>query len=256
MKKEDGVRFDNLNVIITDICNKGCPMCVNAGFVNKQKRFMTKDIFKRGVKWATEHEKYGIKLNGGEPTLHPLINDFAIFAKEQGLGTYLFTNYSRPEIIKEMDKCGSLDRIIISNYDQPNLPRQDDFKTKLSLSTLLWNGRFENRAEFEKFIDEKRNQFDKVFFETLRPATQWARDNQFVDWLEEIFAEANKYDISFRPSVDGSNKKRKIDYRGCEIKFNTESRATYQRHNLTMDGEIHAGFDWQYANTVEPLEMV
>ncbi|MDR2572050.1 MAG: radical SAM protein [Oscillospiraceae bacterium] len=254
MKKENGVRLDNLNIIVTDICDRACKMCVNQGFVNTQKRFMNEEVFKRGIIWAKNNGKYGIKLNGGEPTMHPSINEFASFAKAYGLGVYLFSNYSRLEIIRRMGESGSLDRIIISNYDQSGLPTQKEFKTKFSLSTLLWNGRFRTKNDFDRFIEDKRSQFDKIFFETLRPVTQWAQDNLIIDWLEEIITETSHENIDL---LDANNsQKLKIEYRGCEIKINTKERASYQRHNLNLDGEIHSGFEWQHDRTVKPIEIV
>jgi organic radical activating enzyme len=233
------IKLDNLTVMVTDICDRGCPGCVNQGFVNKQKRFMTDEVFTNGLKWAAAYNKTGIIFNGGEPTLHPHIVEFAGQVKKSKLSTFIFTNYSRPDVVKKLDESGKMDRITISNYDQPNMPNQKDFKTPLTLGTIIWNGRFKTKEDFDRFIDLHQGRFDKLFFQTLRPANQWAKDNQTVDWLEELFVKTNEENIFLH------NKKQAIEYRGCEIKFNGKETSSFIRHNMNLDGEIHDNYDWQ-----------
>ncbi|MDR2572052.1 MAG: radical SAM protein [Oscillospiraceae bacterium] len=238
--KSNDVKLNNLTVLITDICNRNCAGCVNQGFVNTHKRFMTNEVFNQGLEWAKKHKKTGIIFNGGEPTLHPNLIDFIILAKKFNFCTYLFTNYSQPDVVKKIDASKALDRITISNYDQLDLPTQKHFQTKLTLCTIIWSGRFNTKADFDRFIDENKDNYDSLFFQTLRPSTQWAKNNQFVDWLEELF------DVTSDENMFLHNKKRAIIYRGCKIKFNNKETSSIQRHNMNLDGEIHDNYNWQY----------
>ena len=228
------VKLNNLCMLVTDKCNFKCPWCVNEGFVNKRKVFMTKEVFLKGLEWAKNNGKKGIVLNGGEPTLHPDLQEFALLAKNYGLGVYLFTNYSFPDVVKKLDLSGALDKITISYYNQKELPKQKDFKTNIWLSTLVWRNRFKSLDDFDRYIDSKRNLGLTLFFQTLKDGTEWARENKTVDFLEKIFDKTDDKGLY--------NKKEAILYKNCIIKFNNKEAIDYPRHNMTMYGEIRNNF--------------
>ena len=240
LNKRPDVKLQNLCVLITYACNKRCPFCVNRHFVNKHKRFMTKEVFIQGLLWAKSKGIKGIVLNGGEPCLAPKILEFATLAKEMGFRVSLFTNYSRGDIVdtvKKLDSYGVIDKITVSYYGQKNLPRQDDFKTELWLSTIVHKEHFKTRDDFDRYIDAKKGLGATLFFQTVKPnGTEWAEEHKTVDFLEDIFAKTKPEDHFLW------NKKRAIMYRDCIIKFNNKNAINYLRYCMTLEGEIRTNF--------------
>ena len=70
-----------------------------------------------------------------------------------GFFTVITTNYTKPKVIKSLD--GICDTINISLYPENEniIPNQNDFKYNLYLKVLLYKGRFQNKEEFDSFID-------------------------------------------------------------------------------------------------------
>ena len=245
LNKRPDVKLENLCVLITYACNKRCKFCVNRQFVNKYERFMTKEVFIQGLLWAKAKGIKGIVLNGGEPTLHPNILEFATLAKEMGFRVSLFTNYSREDIVdtvKKLDSFGVIDKVTVSYYEQKKLPNQGDFKAELWLSTIVHKERFKTRSDFNKFIDSKKKLLGagQLFFQTVKPnGTKWAEENKTVDFLEDIYEETKNENHYLW------NKKRALMYRGCIIKYNNKNAIDYPRYCMTLEGEIHSNFDWK-----------
>jgi organic radical activating enzyme len=232
----ENVKHNNLCVLVTYECDRKCDFCVNAGFVNKRKGFMTKQIFTKGLQWAKDNGKEGIVLNGGEPTLHPNLLEFAMLAKDYGLTVTLFTNYSFPNVVKELDSSGGLDNLVISFYDQKNLPLKSNFRANYFLSTLIWNNRFKSKNELDNYIDSMLDLGAIMFFQNLKTKTTWAKENNSVDFIEELYAESSvKERILW-------NQKRAFLYRGCIIKFNDVELFWKPRDNMSIDGEIRDDF--------------
>ena len=211
---------------------------------------MSPEIFNKAVKWVKEKGMGEIYLHGGEASLHPLIKDFALQAKDEGIKTYMFTNYLIPESINDLD--GVVDNIMISYYNQKDLPKQKDFESQLMLTTLVFKERFATMADLDRFIDEKSQLEMKMRFVTLNPATEWAAKNETVDYLEELFDNTNDEDILlWRGKVA-------IYYRDCLMKFNNKQIFKRNRWNMAIDGEIRNDFQnnhfYQEKKSEMPLE--
>ncbi|MDR1360945.1 MAG: radical SAM protein [Rickettsiales bacterium] len=219
----------NLAVLLTYQCNANCSICFERD-VNKFQGFMTADNFAKALGYGKEYGLEKIYLHGGEPTLHPALKDFALQARAEGFKTIMFTNYLRPDIFYSLD--GLVDEMIISNYNQKNLPNQKDFESKLVLSTVVSKNRFANLAELDKYIYKKEKLGMQLRFITMKPSTKWAANNAAVDYLEEMFDRTADSDIyTFRG-------KAALFYRDCIIKFNNKRILQFHSWNVTPDGEF------------------
>jgi radical SAM protein with 4Fe4S-binding SPASM domain len=78
-------------IVLTENCNASCSHCFNAEVRNKNE--MDADIF---IKFMRENSKYLIwshlKIMGGEPTLHPRIDDIVEEALKHYASVNIFTN--------------------------------------------------------------------------------------------------------------------------------------------------------------------
>ncbi len=76
----------------------------------------------------------------------------------------LTTNYSKPDIIKQLD--GIIDNFNISFYNQNILPKQKDFKSDITLNVLLHKKQLNTKDELDNFID-KYKEYGQLKFSTL-----------------------------------------------------------------------------------------
>ena len=227
-------RRPTIPIRLTYECNNKCKYCYE-DIALAPRGFMTEETFDGALKLAKRKGYSRILLFGGEPSLHPKLIHFAKKAKQNGFQIIMFTNFSRPGIIKELDSVlDALDNIIISYHDAKiSLPKQIEFNSKLTLSTLIYKGRFKTKEDLDKFIDDKKDLGLHLDFRTLMPATQWAADNQFVDFLEELY---HKTPIENRSVFNGCET---ITYRNCMIKFNNKVYNFIPIANIDMDGKFH-----------------
>ncbi len=102
---------------ITNICNAGCSFCNFA--VDKLPKQQRKSVSsKDGIKAIDILHRHGIRFiifTGGEPTVHPNLEDFLIYSKSLNINTLLVTNGStlNPTRVSRLIDCG-LQTVIIS----------------------------------------------------------------------------------------------------------------------------------------------
>lgn len=172
---------DYVTLIVTHECNRHCPFCIDRYRGNNEYIKMV-DV-RRGLEFAKEFGAKDILLLGGEPTLHPEIVEIAKEVKRYGFNCVLTTNYSNPEVVRSLD--GIVDSFNISYYGQRNLPDQKDFISDITLSTLIWKGRFQSLADFDEFIDQYGSRFH-LKFSTLEGCNDWCVRHQKVDFLDNL----------------------------------------------------------------------
>jgi organic radical activating enzyme len=172
---------DYINMIVTHECNRNCPFCVDKYRGNKG--YISSESVENALRFAKQYGAKDVLLVGGEPTLHPNIVSIAERVKNYDLNCILTTNYTCPDVVKRLD--GVVDSFNISYYGQENLPDQSDFSSDITLSTLIWKGRFRSIDEFDRFIDKYENRFH-LKFSTLDACNEWCKKNQKVDFLDYL----------------------------------------------------------------------
>ena len=93
--------IENPNTVIepTTKCNLSCPGCYRVEFLAGNKnRQLSLDEMKQYVDdvIAKRNTNY-LSFLGGEPMLHPQLNEAIVYAKKQGLGCFLCEELCRPE---------------------------------------------------------------------------------------------------------------------------------------------------------------
>ena len=174
---------DFIHIMVTNRCNKRCPFCFDEN--RKFGKDITKENYIKILDKAKENNIKEVCILGGEPLLHPDIVWLCKTCKDYGFKTVITTNYAKPDILKECDKY--LDSINISYYDQKELPDQKDYKADISLSALIYKGRFDNKKDLDNFIDKYKDKFH-LRLATLEPTPRFPKElcdvSEFLDTLE------------------------------------------------------------------------
>jgi radical SAM protein with 4Fe4S-binding SPASM domain len=100
-----------LEIELTQRCNWSCSFCYNSlrsGGAYKGAAFIDSDLVMHMLDECAEEGLLRVRYSGGEPTLHPKLNDFISRAHELGLYQIIFTNGSRlePKFIELWHKHG------------------------------------------------------------------------------------------------------------------------------------------------------
>lgn len=175
----------NLTLWITHQCNLNCPFCRDSGNKNV-KGMMSFEEIVIALEYAKEKGITTVLIGGGEPTLHPDIIEIAKYSKEEGFVTVVTTNYTKPDIVKELSNI--CDTINVSVYPENinNLPYQKDFKCELYFKSVLWKGRFKTRKEFDEYIDMLSEHSDYFGFCMMRGHSKWCKEHKEIEWIDEI----------------------------------------------------------------------
>lgn len=181
---------DKLIIILTKECNRECPFCIdkpNRDYYKDNKPYIDLDTVKDILRFAEENNIKTIALNGGEPTLHPQIVEIAKMIKDKGFYTKIFTNFDFPEVIAQLD--GIVDTIRISYYGPMQLPKQKDFKSKLTLKIMLTKSTFPTVEELEAFLQEYAHDFSEIQMHTLMQNNDYSINAQvdYLDYLSEHY---------------------------------------------------------------------
>lgn len=171
---------DYMSIVLTHKCQLHCPFCID--MCKRTNEELSLYNAAKALEFAQKLQIKDILLVGGEPTLHSSIVNIAKMVKYYGFRCILTTNYQLPDMIRQLD--GIVDCFNISYYGQSQLPKQQDYKSDLTLSVLLYDGRF-TRQEFEDFIDVHKKHMH-LKFSTLSICNEWTKKHQKVDWLDYI----------------------------------------------------------------------
>lgn len=218
---------DYMSIILTHACQLKCLFCVDIYRTQNIEEEISLENIQKALDFAKLNNIKDILLVGGEPTLHSKIIIIAKMVKNYGFKCVLTTNYQRPDIIKSLD--GIIDCFNISYYGQTKLPKQKDFQSDLTLSVLLYSGRF-TKDEFDKFIDNYKDDMH-LKFSTLTICNEWTKTHQKIEWIDKLECEWNG--VLFDEILGHI-------YRGCVIKrydkiVNNNAVQSYKCH---IDGTI------------------
>ena len=160
-----------------------CPWCVDAAVrTNMNGNFMTLNNVNKAILFAKEHNITEFTLTGGEPTLHPDIEEIVKRIKANGFRLKMITNYVLSDVVKRMD--GIIDRITISYYGQ-ELPEKNEFlKSEMVLSIILDADRFQKLGDLDYYIDKYSDDFE-VTFRTMWRVNDYCQNRQ-ISFLDEL----------------------------------------------------------------------
>lgn len=170
-----------MSIVVTHVCDRACPFCID-GYRGNNEYIRLQDVA-QALKIASLSGVKDILLVGGEPTLHPDIQEIARLVKLFGFNLILTTNYSRPDVIWQLDQY--VDSFNISYYNQPNLPSQKDFTADLTLSALLFQGQLDTKEKLDGFIEKYATGYI-LKFSTLTVCNDWTRQRSRVDYLDSL----------------------------------------------------------------------
>jgi len=91
-----------LTLQITDRCNLGCEYCF-AKKGNEEGRFVSEEDFGYFLFFSLRNRMHGVRFTGGEPMLHPHVYRFIHLAVQAGLPVHIFSNFTIPECVKQID---------------------------------------------------------------------------------------------------------------------------------------------------------
>lgn len=220
---------DFIHIMVTNRCNRRCPFCFDEN--RKFGKDITRENYLKILNKAKENNIKEVCILGGEPLLHPDIVWICKTCKEYGFKTVITTNYAKPEVLKECDKY--LDSINISYYNQKDLPDQKDYNADISLSALIYKGRFDNQKDLDNFIDQYKDRFH-LRLATLEPTPRFPKElcdvSEFLDTLE--------YDekISLFGQIEADV------YRGVTIKRHDISLPKFEQP-FSFNGHVNGDYD-------------
>jgi pyruvate formate lyase activating enzyme len=95
------------NVVIAGVCNLNCPYCfaadhMRAGKTDVGHAFISTEAFQERLDFLKRSGINEIRLIGGEPTLHPHLEELVHWLRELGFKVKLDTNGSQPETLAKL----------------------------------------------------------------------------------------------------------------------------------------------------------
>jgi len=170
-----------MNLVLTHQCNMKCPFCVDE--YRGSDEYISLENVQRAIDHALHEQLDDVLLIGGEPTLHPQVLLIAQMVKEAGFRVIMTTNYTKPDVVKQLD--GIVDCFNISYYHQKELPKQVDSYSDLTLHTLIHDKFLATHQQLDEFID-KHQANGHLKFSTLVPGNEWAAKHNKVDYLDSL----------------------------------------------------------------------
>ena len=221
---------DYMSVVLTHECNKKCSFCVDR--YRGSKEFISDESVLRAIEFAKTNNIKDILLIGGEPTLHPEVVKYASWFSKHAFRVIMTTNYTKPDVVKALD--GIVNCFNISYYYQPELPKQKDFISDLTLHTLIHAQQLPTLIQLDNFIDTHKEN-GHLKFSTLTPCNAWAAKNQIGSFLDDLPCE---WVVLFNEILGQK-------YRGTIIKrydkvVNKHAHQSYKWH---VDGKVSTSWD-------------
>jgi len=196
---------DYIFLIVTHECTKRCPFCIDSE--RGKKEYITLANVKKAIDYCIDNNVGTITVLGGEPTCHSDIIDICRLIKSYGLNIVMTTNYMNPVVVKALD--GIVDSFNISHYDQDVLPKQEDFKSDLTLSKLLIKDDIDTKEKLDAFIDTYQNDFNDIKFSTLTDINEFTRTHKDLPFLNDLLIDRK---VTIMGEIEGHY------YRGYLIK--------------------------------------
>ena len=161
---------DYFIIVTTHECGRNCPFCIDK--YRGRNEYISLNNVDLALDYAEKLKVKDIFLTGGEPTKHP-------------------------DIMKKLD--GIVDSFNVSYYDQKELPKQEDYRSDITLSTIIWQDRFPTQKDLDDFIDKYESKY-YLKFSTLNSANEWCEERKYVDYLNNLPNVQNSLVFEFYPA--------------------------------------------------------
>lgn len=162
---------DYMYVVFTHECNRNCPFCIDS--YRGRNEYLSWENLLNHLAFARERGITTITVVGGEPTLHPEAVRFCREIKRQGFYLVMTTNADHWGMLQALD--GIVDAFNFSYYGQQLLDLSA-FSTDITLSILMWKGRFKNLAALDEFI-AKHKGTAHLKFKAIEVCNQWTEEH-------------------------------------------------------------------------------
>lgn len=113
---------------ITDNCNLKCKHCF--GSYGEHKNNLQFDIFEKIINEAAKLGVYEVTLTGGEPTLHPNIEEILKVLYQKGMIVTVFSNLTNDKITSIMVEKSRYISKVITSIESHNSHIHDEFRGK------------------------------------------------------------------------------------------------------------------------------
>lgn len=122
-----------MNLVITKACNRKCPYCfakseVELGQSVAQQNISIENV-KRFLSFLKKSHMGGLKLLGGEPTLHPKYTEIVDLGIKDDIHVTTFTNGLWPQKVIDYYKASKYERFsFVFNVNEQKLRSKDEYK--------------------------------------------------------------------------------------------------------------------------------
>lgn len=158
---KDKINFKAIRVYLTEKCNANCPTCFNAN--NRANAEMTPDKFELICRYFNQQGIKGIKIMGGEPTVHGNFSKMIKIAQKYFSRIFIFSNGLRKDAFNELEMREN--DVITYNFN---------FANSYSDEIFLLNQKFvryfeiqvnatKNEIKIINQIDELYNKYGNIF---------------------------------------------------------------------------------------------
>jgi len=236
-----------LNLFLTYKCSLKCDYCFATGLANEFPEVLSKDNFSRLRKWLNNNGIMSLALLGGEPTLHPHMEQFLYQLQENGIMVAIFTNGLFNEGVRESLTSNVANFVI--NYNDPSTYRESEWKLlHNNLNCLKENG---CRVSFSKNFAKKSLRYDylleacreyrikKVRYDITRPNPNKYNDHYDLNDTKEVL---NKV-VSFVRECDAGGIQTGLDCCIPLCYFEDEDRDFLKKVSLKFSGICHPSID-------------
>ena len=130
------------NIAITNRCNLHCPYCFANDFINQQQNEITLEQLKNILKFLERTPPTRIGIIGGEPTIHPniqqILSEVKTFANYYGCTIAIFTNgINLNPILNDID---NITEVLINVNEPARIGEQNWYKIEQNILYLYHKG--------------------------------------------------------------------------------------------------------------------
>lgn len=175
---------DYIFLIVTHECNRNCPFCVD--LKRGRKEYISIENVKKAVDYVLKNKIKTITIVGGEPLIHPEIEQICGIIKNNKIKIVMTTNGDNWELMKDLDNNFLVNSFNLSHYGQDFRQHKIDYYADITLSKLLFKGGIDTKEKLDNFIDKYKNQFDDIKFSTLTNINEFTKKTKDLPFLDKL----------------------------------------------------------------------
>lgn len=107
------------NLMITYRCNLRCAYCFANSYVNRWDTDMTLETAGRMLDWLKAGNEKMVGIMGGEPTVHPHLDDILKMVADRGMHCSVFTNGL--SLLQHLDAISAVRARLLINVNEPHV---------------------------------------------------------------------------------------------------------------------------------------